>query len=105
MLMGVGVHGPPPPCVMVKTCPPTTIDADRCGPLLAATEKFTVPFPEPLDPDVIVTKLSLGTAVQLQLPGDVTLKLPVPPLPGTNWLVELSDVTHAVASKKGAMLG
>ena len=64
---------------MVKTCPPTTIVADRGGPLLLASEKLTVPFPEPLDPDVIVTKLSLGAAVQLQLPAAVTLKLPVPP--------------------------
>ena len=91
--------------MIVKTCPPATIEADRCGPLLLATEKFTVPFPEPLDPDVIVMKLSLGTAVQSQLPAAVTLKLPVPPAPLKFWLVELSDVTQAVASKKVAILG
>ena len=103
--MGVGAHGPPPPWVIWKTCPPTTIEADRCAPLLLATEKLTVPFPEPLDPDVIVMKLSLGTAVQLQLPAAVTLKLPEPPVPEKFWLVELSDVTQVVSSKKVAILG
>src|SRR5215213_5595530 len=105
MLMGVDAHGPPPLWVMLKTCPPTTIALDRCGPLLLATEKLTVPFPTPFDPDVIVMKLSLGTAVQLQLPAAVTLKLPVPPAPVKFWPVELRDVTHAVASKKVAILG
>ena len=79
MLIGVGAHEPPPLCMTLKVCPPTTIWAVRCGPLLLATEKLTVPFPAPLDPDVTVTKLSLDTAVQLQPPGAVTVKLPVPP--------------------------
>ena len=78
---------------------------DRCGPLLLATEKVTVPFPEPFDPDVIVTKLELGTAVQLQLFAAVTLKLPLPPAPEKFSPAELSDVTHAVPSKNEAMLG
>ena len=64
---------------MLKTAPPTVIEAVRGGPLFAATEKLTVPFPEPVGPEVIVTKLWLGTAVQLQLPNAFTLKLPVPP--------------------------
>ena len=81
------------------------MEAERCGPLLLATEKFTVPFPEPFDPDVIVTKLELGTAVQLQLFAAVTLKLPVPPAPEKFSPLELSDVTHAVPSKKDDMLG
>ena len=72
--------------------------------MLLATEKFTVPFPEPLDPDVIVMKLLLGTAVQLQLSAAVTLKLPAPPAPVKFWLVELSEVTQVVPSKKVAML-
>ena len=91
--------------MIVKTLPPTTIEAVRCGPLLLATEKFTVPFPEPFDPDVIVTKLELGTAVQLQLFAADTSKLPVPPAPVKIWLVELSDVTQAVPSKKDEMIG
>src|SRR5687767_3988189 len=105
MLMGVGSHGPPPLWVTVKNLPPTAIVADRCGPLLLATEKFTVPFTPSFDADVMVTKLSLGAAVQLQLPSDVTLKLPVPPAPVKLWLVELSEVTQAVPSKKAAKLG
>jgi hypothetical protein len=105
MLIGVGAHGPPPPWVMLKTFPPTTIVPVRCTPLLLATEKFTVPFPAPFDPDVTVMKLALATAVQLQLPAADTLKLPLPPPPGKFWLVELSDVTHAVLSKNDAILG
>ena len=68
-------------------------------------EKFTVPFPEPLAPDVMVTKLSLDTAVQLQLPDAVTLKLPVAAAFVKFWEFELSDVTQVLASKKEAILG
>ena len=70
-----------------------------------ATEKVTVPFPEPLDPEVMVTKPLLGTAFQLQLPAAVTVKLPLPPVLGKFWLVEPSEVTQAVPSKNVAMLG
>ena len=91
--------------MMLKTCPPTTIVAVRCGPLLLATEKVTVPFPEPFAPEVIVTKLSPGVVVQLQLPAAVTLKLPLPPALVKVWLVELSEVTQALPSKNGAILG
>ena len=79
--------------------------AVRCGPLLLATEKLTDPFPEPLKAEVIVTKLSLGTTVQLQPPGAVTVKLPVPPEFVKVWLVWPSEVTQAVPSKKGAIFG
>lgn len=89
----------------MKTCPATTIVVVRCDPLLAATEKFTVPFPEPFDPEVIVTKLSLGTAVQLQLPAAFTLKLPVPPELVKFRPVGLSDVTQDEPSKKEEILG
>ena len=68
-------------------------------------EKFTVPFPEPLAPDVTVTKLSLDTAVQLQLPEAVTLKLPVAAAFVKFWELELSEVTQVLASKKEAMIG
>ena len=81
------------------------IVADRCGPLLLATEKFIVPFPAPPGPDVIVTKLALDTAAQLQPPAAVTSKLPAPPALVKFWLVELSDVTQLVPSKKEAILG
>ena len=68
-------------------------------------EKFTVPFPEPLAPDVMVTKLSLDTAVQLQLPDAVTLKLPVAAAFVKFWEFELSEATHVLASKNGAIFG
>jgi hypothetical protein len=90
---------------MVKTCAPTTIEAPRGGPLLLPTEKLTVPFPVPLEPDVIVIKLSAETAVQLHPPGAMTLKLPLPPAPVKVWLVGPSEVTQAVPSKYGAIFG
>ena len=105
MLMGVGAHKPPPACVTVKIFPPALIVADRGGPLLLATEKVTVPLPTPFEPDVIVTKLSPETAVQLQLPGEITVKLPLPPEFEKFWPVELSEVTQALPSKKVAILG
>ena len=89
----------------MKVCPPTTIVAERGAPLLLATEKLTVPFPEPLAPEVIVTKLLVRTAFQLQLAAALTLKLPVPPALLNDWLLELSDVTQAVFSRNGATLG
>ena len=105
-LIGVGAHGPPPACVTVKTCPLTTMLADRCGPLLAATEKFTVPLPLPFPGGVMVTHdVSAERAVQLHPPGAVTLKLPAPALPLKFWLVGLTDVTQLVPSRKEAMLG
>ena len=73
--------------------------------MLLATEKLTVPLLEPLAPEVIVMKLLLGTAVQLQLPGAVTLKLPLPPELPRKMLVELSDVTQAWPSRKVAIFG
>ena len=81
------------------------IVAVRCGPPLLATEKLTDPFPAPLEGEVIVTKLSLGTAVQLHPPGAVTVKSPVPPEFVKVWLVWLSEVTQAVPSKNGAIFG
>ena len=49
--------------------------------VLADTEYFTVPFPLPLLPDVIVIQLVLLlVAVQLHPLDVVTLTLPLPPL-------------------------
>ena len=73
--------------------------------MLLATEKLTVPFPEPLDPDVICTKLSVDTAFQLQVPDAVTLKLPVAAAFVKFWEFELSEVTQVLASKNGAIFG
>ena len=73
--------------------------------MLLETEKLIVPLLEPLDPEVMVIKLALETAVQLQLPGAITLKLPVPLEFEKFWLFELSDVAQALPSKKVAILG
>ena len=48
-------------------------------PLLALTEKLTVPLPLPFAPPVTCDHPWLLTAVQLQPTGAVTLTLPVPP--------------------------
>jgi hypothetical protein len=56
-------------------------------PEFKATEKFAVPFPEPLLPEVIVIQASLLTAVQLHPFKDVTPTLPVPPAAPKDWLV------------------
>ena len=104
-LIGVGAHGPPPACVTVKTCPLTTMLADLCGPLLAATEKLTVPLPLAFAGGVMVIHdVSVEMAVQLHPPGAVTLKLPPPVPPLKFWLVGLTDVTQLVPSRKEAML-
>ena len=41
---------------------------ERADPVFAATEKETVPLPEPLPPPVIVIQPAEGVAVRLQLP-------------------------------------
>jgi hypothetical protein len=87
---------------------PTTIKAERNGPLLPATEKVIVPLPLALAPEVMVTKLWLVAAVQLHPAGAVTLMLPVPPLVVKFWLVALSAETQFVpvpSVKKGAIFG
>lgn len=48
-------------------------------PVFAATEKETVPFPEPLPPPEIIIHESLLAAVQLQPVAVMTLKTPLPP--------------------------
>ena len=53
---------------------------------LAVTEKLTVPLPVPLEPEVIVTQLSLLTAPHVQLSCVVTLTLPLPPAEPILWL-------------------
>lgn len=73
---------------MVKMRPPTVMVPVRAGPVLAATEKLTVPLPVPLAPPVIVIQLSLRTACQSHAAVVVRLKLPVPPAVPKFWLVD-----------------
>jgi hypothetical protein len=47
--------------------------------VLAATEYWTVPFPDPLAPDVIVIQLALLAAVHAHPALVVTRTLPAPP--------------------------
>lgn len=63
----------------VYVCPPAVIVPDRAGPVLAATEKFTLPLPEPLLPAVMVIHVSFRTAVQLQAGMVLIENPPVPP--------------------------
>ncbi len=49
-------------------------------PILAATEKATVPLPVPLPPAVTVIHEALLTAVQVQPTPAETLTLPFPPV-------------------------
>ncbi len=57
---------------------------DRLGPLVAAKVKFTVPFPEPLAPDVMVIHETLRAAVQAQPAPPVTATEALPPDEGTD---------------------
>ena len=53
---------------------------ERAGPVLAATEKVTVPFPVPLEPDPIVIHAALLVAVHAQPAAAVTdTGVPLPP--------------------------
>ncbi len=69
---------PPAACVIDKVCPPTLKLPVREAPVLALTEKLTVPLPVPLAPEVIVIQLSLLLAVHEQLLAVVTVTVPLP---------------------------
>ena len=72
----------------VNVWPPAVIVAVRAEALvLAATENATVPLPLPLLPEVTVTQAAELVAVHAQPDEEVTVKLPVPPLAATDWLV------------------
>lgn len=73
----------PDACVTVKVCPAAIIVPVRAASLFAATEKFTVPLPLPLPPEVIVIHESLLAAVHEQPVPEMMLKLPAAPLAGT----------------------
>ena len=73
--------------------------------MLAATEKLTVPLPLPLAPDVIVKKVAVLLAVQLQPGGAVTRKLPTSPVAAKLWLVGLIEVTQFVPLRKAEIFG
>ena len=83
----------------VNVCPPAVMVPVRADVLvLAATLKVTVPFPEPLDPLVIVIQLAEGAAVHAQPLPAVTLKDPVPPSAGAAWLDADRVKVHGAAA-------
>ena len=63
---------------MDRVCPPTLKLPVREAPLLALTEKITVPLPVPLAPEVIPIQVSLLLAVQEQLLAVVIVTDPLP---------------------------
>ena len=63
---------------MEKVCPATVKVPVLEAPVLALTEKATVPLPVPLAPEVIQIQLSLLFAVQAQPLPAVTDTLPLP---------------------------
>jgi hypothetical protein len=66
--------------VTAKRRPATSTVPVRGGPVAAATSKFTVPFPVPVDPDPMVTQLESDAAVQVQLALEArTVIVPEPP--------------------------
>lgn len=86
--------------MIVNTCPAAVTVALRADVVVfEATEKLTVPLPDPLAPAVMVTHDTASEAVQAQPDVVVTLKLPVPPACGIDWLVgEIENVQPAAAS-------
>lgn len=75
----------PCPWLTVNVCPAIVIDPERPGPVVEATVKLTVPFPLPLEPDVMVIHGCALAAVQAQPAPAVTLTEPLPPEGATDW--------------------
>src|SRR5262245_9779072 len=67
----------------------------RFPPLLAATEKVTLPLPEPPLPPVTVIQLSIVDAVQAQPAGAATATEPVPAVAPTVWLAGVRATVQA----------
>jgi hypothetical protein len=81
--------------VTVTVWPATVSVPVRAGPLLAAIETVTLPFPVPLLPAVMVMNDALLVAVHVDVQLVVTLITPVPPLASTLALVGETVNEHA----------
>ncbi len=69
-----------PVCVIATVCPPTvTVPVRGAVRAFTAADKLTVPFPEPLPPDVIVSHESLLVAVHAHPAAAVTATESAPP--------------------------
>src|SRR6185295_10360421 len=67
----------------------------RLDPVFAAMVNVTVPFPDPLAPDVIVSQAALLIAVHVQpLPAVTATGVPAPPAEPIDWDVGLIDGAH-----------
>lgn len=76
----------PCPCVTVKVRPAIVSAPERGGPPDAATLNRTVPLPDPLAPDVIVTQSTALEAFHPHPSPADTVTVPVPPPASTDWL-------------------
>lgn len=74
----------PCPWLTVKVRPAIVTEPDRFGPVVAATERPTVPPPLPLDPDVTVIQDVSLDAVQLHPAAADTATESAPPDAGTD---------------------
>lgn len=77
---------------------PTRVDV----PVLAATVKLTLPFPDPDAPALTEIHVLLLTAVHVQPAMAVTVLLPVPPVGVNDWLV--GDIVHVQGAVKEKVL-
>lgn len=85
--------------VTVKVRPAIDKVPLRCDELVdGATVNATLPFPLPLDPDVIVIHAALLCAVQLQPAALVTADDPVPPAATTDWVVGVIEYEQVAAA-------
>ena len=72
-LVGVNEYVQPVAWFTVCVCPAIVIVAERAGPVFAPTVNATVPLPDPLAPEVMVSQACEGVAAQLQPAGAVTV--------------------------------
>lgn len=76
-------------------CPATVIVPVRCGPVVAATVKLTVPLPFPLAPAVIDIHVSGVVAVHAHPAGvETAMSAAFPPVAGTVCALGLIDAEH-----------
>jgi hypothetical protein len=68
------------PCWFTLNVCPAIVTVPERAAVVGATVSLTVPSPEPLDPDVIVTQLTLLVAVHAHPAAAVTLTATSPPL-------------------------
>jgi hypothetical protein len=78
----------------VNVCPAIVIVPDRPGPSVDATVKFTVPFPFPFAPEVMVIHDCPLVAVHAQPAPAVTATEPVPPDEATDWVSDEMANVH-----------